>query len=479
MAKVEWSPYQQALFKEIKTGQGNVIVEALAGSGKTSSLVESFKYVQRGKKCIALAFNKSIQKELREKAPSYIQDVLTFHSLGLRAVKQRFKNVVIDDYKVMNILKDNGECGKDYNLMNSIRETISYCKYELVDAPDSIEQVMYRFGVDTCGMEQEQFIKIVIKTMATDKTMTNIIDFDDMCWFPFVHNLFMGHYDYVFVDEFQDMNRAQAMMAQRVCRPKFGRFIACGDSKQDLYKFRGSDSSIIGGLKKEPNTTILTLPITYRCPQKIVELVKPWVPNFEASATAKEGEINSISLNEMYKLAKHGCFVLSRVNAPLIKICLSFIRNGKRANIRGRDIGAQLAGLIKKSKKKQIPAFLKWLEKWKNDEVEKLQSRNISVENTLDKYECLVNLCDDFSTLDEVEEKVEELFDDSDEKNVITLSSIHKSKGLERDEVFLLKWTCRGWFDTIFDFTEEDQEMNCNYVGSTRAKNKLFLVNKY
>jgi DNA helicase II / ATP-dependent DNA helicase PcrA len=170
---------------------------------------------------------------------------------------------------------------------------------------------------------------------------------------------------------------------------------------------------------------------------------------------------------------------LSRTNAPLIKICMSFIRDGKRCNIRGRDIGKQLSTLIKKSKKKQIPAFLKWLEKWRDGEVEKLIAKGIKTDNVLDKYECLVNLCEDINSLEEVKERIDELFDDTDEKNIIICSTVHKAKGLERDEVFLLKWTCRGWFDNISDSEEANGEINIAYVGSTRSKDKLFLVNKF
>lgn len=804
-------------------------MEAVAGSGKTTALVEGFKYVSRGKKSIALAFNKNIQTELRNRAPSYIQDVLTFHSLGLRSIKQRFKNIVIDNYKVFNIVKESGECGKQYDLMYSICDTVAYCKYELVDTPDAIEQIMMRFGIDLCEMDQEHFIKMVIQTLAADKNITEVIDFDDMCYFPFIHNLPMGQYDYVFVDEFQDMNRAQAMMATRVCKPDGGRIIMAGDTFQcveantmldtptgqktvqevkigdlvasyengkitqkkiinkvksdwvagikittqsgksltmspnhkiwaeqqkidakflvylmyrhdlgfrvgktnkwkddnnafgaralheqadklwvieivntneeallaeesysltygiptsvfnaedrginqervneifnrfgqnghkllmekhlsfdlphwigksrstslwsrlvvrisahghkgmntsvflevsdqeviavlvkngitgkrykrrpydlehfqmrkqfaaytdafkfavhlaklidayisenlslnvgdglrlittsglfvgmkvvsnidgkaqkdeivaiekvagqffdleiedtanffgnqilshnSLYSWRGVDTTVIKGIRQEPTTRILTLPISYRCPKQVVELVKPWVNNIEAAPNAKEGEIKDISLNEMYKKAQHGCFVLSRLNAPLIKVCMSFIRAGKRCNIQGRDIGKQLISLIKKSKKKQIPAFLTWLNTWKNEEVAKIMEKGYNPENVIDRYDCLVDLCDEFSSLEEVKEKIEELFDDSNEKNIIVCSSVHRAKGKERDVVFLLKWTFQIWFDDLAELKEyanEDNEpANIVYVAGTRTKDKLYLVSKF
>ena len=157
-------------------------------------------------------------------------------------------------------------------------------------------------------------------------------------------------------------------------------------------------------------------------------------------------------------MAKPGCFILSRTNAPMIKICMQFIKLGMKANIRGRDVGKQLGFLIKKSKKKQIPAFLKWLDNWKKEEVDRLLQKNINIENVLDRYECLVNLCEECTSLNEVEQKAIELFNDTDENNIIILSTIHRAKGLERDNIFVLRWTLKQWLDENLKFLEKPNE---------------------
>jgi len=478
MIKKEWSIFQKQIFKNIHYDMGHLIIEALAGSGKTSTIIESFKYVPKGKKVIALAFNKIIQKELSERAPARVE-CSTFHSLGFRGIKQKFKTVEIDDNKVFNIVKELINSKDEWDLISNIADTVAFCKYSLVDSPNGIEEIILDYGIDTCEMPIDEFTKLVIKTLAEDKKQTQKIDFNDMCWMPFVYDIPLGKYDYVYVDEFQDLNRSQVLMAQKVCNSVGGRMIFAGDFFQELYSWRGSDISLIKDLQKEETTKTLTLPITYRCPKKIVELVKPLVNNFMCAENAKEGTIEEISTNQMYKKAKPGCFILSRVNAPLIKICMTFIREGKKCNIRGRDIGKQLSGLIKKSKKKQVPAFLKWLEKWKDDEVGKLMAKGIKPDATLDKYECLVNLCEDANDLEAVKQQINELFDDSDEKNIIICGSVHSCKGLERDEVFLLKWTCRSWFDAIYDNEDKNEELNIAYVACSRSKDKLYLVNKF
>jgi superfamily I DNA/RNA helicase len=475
--KHNWSEYQKAIFRNVAKDTGHLIVEAYAGCSKTSSLIESFKYIPRGKKTIAFAFNKIIQEELRARAPSYIE-AKTFHSAGLQAIKLRFGAVEIDDNKVFDLVKPQVPNEKDYDLINSICDTVAFCKYSLQDAPKQIDKIIDNQGVDLCELPRDQFISIVIKTLGQDKAQTNKIDFNDMCYLPFVYNLPLGYYDYVYVDEMQDLNKSQWVMAQKACNPNNGRMIVVGDPNQECYGFRMSDMSTLKGLKSLTDTKTLTLPISYRCPKSAIELAKCWVPDITCPDTAIEGNVQNITTNELYKFAKPGCFILSRTNAPLIKVCMNLIRNGVKANIRGRDVGKQLNYLIKKSKKKQIGAFLRWLETWKDEQVEFLKSKGFNIENVLDRFECLTNICDECSSLEEVSNKVDELFNDADENNMVICSSIHRSKGLERDDVFILKWTCKTWFDVMDPEYKPDQEANIVYIAGTRTKKNLYIVSK-
>jgi len=477
--KHNWSEYQKDIFRDIAKGEGHTIVEAFAGSAKTTSIIESFKYIPKGKKTLALAFNKIIQEELRARAPSYIQDILTFHSLGFRAIKQRFGNVELDDNKVYTLVSSQLDKYTDHDLITNLCDTIAFCKYGLVDIPNKIDELIDRFGIDTCDMDRKTFIDFVIKTLSLDKLETSKIDFNDMCYFPFIYNLPLGQYDYVYVDEFQDLNFSQLIMAKRACKSVGGRIIAAGDFLQNIYNWRMSDTSVIEDIIKQEKTKILPLPISYRCPKKIIELAKNWAPTITCPETAIEGEIIDISLNQLYTTAKPGCFILSRTNAPLIKICMGFIRNNVKANIRGRDVGKQLIYLIKKSKKKQITAFLKWLEDWKDKEVKILTSKNINTDNVLDRHECLVNLCDECKSLDEVIKKTDELFNDNNESNIVILSTTHRCKGLEADDIHILFWTFRAWLDNCEMIEKPNENMNIAYVAATRARKRLFIVRKW
>jgi DNA helicase II / ATP-dependent DNA helicase PcrA len=476
--KHNWSEYQKNIFKSIAKDSGHLIVEAYAGSSKTTSAIESFKYVPKGKKTLALAFNKIIQEELRARSPSYIE-CFTFHSLGFRSIKQRFGAVELDDNKVFNIVADILDKKTEFDLINNICDTVAYCKYTLSDTPKQIENLILNFGIDTCEMDDDKFIKLVINTLGKNKALTSKIDFNDMCWLPFVYNLPLGQYDYVYVDEAQDLNKSQLVMARKASKTTSGRIIIIMDPNQALYSWRGADSTVVSSIKEDSTTKSLQLPISYRCPKQVIDLAKKWVPDIICPDTAPEGEVSDITIDKMYDVVDPGAFILSRTNAPMIKICMTLIKRGIKANIRGRDVGKQLNYLIKKSKKKQIPAFLKWLENWKDEEVERLLAKKINTDNVLDRYECLVSLCEEHKTLDEVSNKIDHLFDDTDEKNIVILSSVHRAKGLERDNVFILRWTFRQWLDDKLEFIEKpNEEANIAYVAATRAKKSLYIVRK-
>src|ERR1700676_787973 len=145
--KLDWSEYQKAIFKNIATDTGHLIIEAYAGSAKTTSIIESFRYIPKGKKSIALAFNKKIQEELQARAPSYIE-TFTFHSLGYRAIRQRFGNVVLDDNKVFTLVKEQVADKWDTNLIISVCDTVAFCKYGLLDLPKQISDIIDNFSID-------------------------------------------------------------------------------------------------------------------------------------------------------------------------------------------------------------------------------------------------------------------------------------------------------------------------------------------
>jgi superfamily I DNA/RNA helicase len=469
----EWSTFQKNIFDDIATGTGNTQVDALAGTGKTSTIVEGFYYIPKGTSSLMCAFNKKIQEELETRAPEGV-DVKTLHSLGFAACKRAFprmnprpddKGEKLDGF----IRAEKGDEPESYELRGNLSKAVALCKGYLAHTTEEIDPILDRHDIDPCTDSREEFIASVIKVLNACKRDTSRCDFDDMIWLPNVHDIRLNQYGFVMIDEAQDLNPAQINLSLNSCG-QGGRILSVGDRFQAIYGFRGADSNAIQNIVDRLGSKRLPLSVTYRCAKNIVELAKTLVPELEAGPNAEDGTVQYIFEKDIEKLVKPGDFILSRVNAPLLKWCLTLLKARIPANIQGRDIGQSLTSLIKKSRARNVSSFLDWLNDYADLEVNRMVKAKRDPSAIQDKVDCLHVLCEGMRNLDEVRENIESLFRDGDDKNRVILSSTHKAKGLERDNVFLLRDTYRP--------TRGQEEANLLYVAITRAKKNLYLVSK-
>ncbi len=469
--KRNWSKYQKDIFRDINSGKGHTVVIARAGSGKTSTIVEGFKYLPKGKKTLMVAFNKAIAEELKLRAPSYV-DVMTLHSLGFRAIKQSFgAGVILENDKAHMLISTLiGDDRDMWEVNQSIAKCVSLCKGFLVDTPSKIGDLIDKFGIEIFDYSREKFTELVIKTLGLCKAKKDVVDFDDMIWFPFVYRLNVGKFDVVFVDEAQDLNQAQIAMVLSANKVD-GRIIAVGDPAQSIYQFRGADSEAIPNFISKLEAKTLPLSVTYRCPKKVVALAQEIVPDIEAADGAPDGTVEEVPAEQILKLVQPGDFVLSRTNAPLVKHCMALLRAGVPANIQGRDVGSNLQYFIKKSKAKTIVAFTAYVNTWREQEVKRLLAEKKDTMAAIDKAECLLNLCEGTLTIKDLKETIDKLFNDVNDAAKVIFSTTHKAKGLERDRVFVLTSTYRPG--------QGGEEANLWYVAVTRSKSELYLVKKY
>jgi superfamily I DNA/RNA helicase len=466
-----WSAYQQAVFDDIANGQGHTQVDSYAGTGKSTTIVEGFYHVPLNRQpSLMCAFAKDIKKELERKAPAGVT-VSTIHSLGLQASKRMFPKVKIDDRneKLYGFIKaEKGDDSETLDIRQNLAKCVSLSKSYLADRYEDIDEIMDRHDIDTCNTTRESFITSVIKVMTGCKNDTHRMDFDDMIWFPNVYQAPLETYGMVFVDEAQDLNKAQIELALRSAG-RHGRVISVGDERQAIYSFMGADSNAIQNIVNRLQSKRLTLSVTYRCAKAIVALAQQFVPDLQAAPSAEEGLVSEISDHQILDKVKPGDFILSRTNAPLIRWCLNLLKAHIPANIQGKDLGKNMIALIRRSKAESVINFLNWLEEYENSELERLSKSKRSTDIISDKMDCLRTLCEGTRSLEEVKVNIEKLFHEGDDRrDRVMLSTTHKAKGLERDRVFMLSDTYRPGTGI-----EED---NLTYVAYTRAKRELYLA---
>lgn len=480
-SSAEWSEQQKRIFEWFENGRGNAVVRARAGTGKTTTLVEGIDRAPE-KKILLAAFNKSIASELTQRIRNPAAEAKTLHALGFGCILRARGATQVDQDRGSRIARQAAGDDVPNEIVRLISRLASRAKNTRFDA--TVDELISE-AIDADLIPDEEFeesgwnLEFVAQkaheAMELACVRDGTVDFDDMVYLPARCKWIFARYDLVAIDEAQDLSHTNLYMAQRLCK-KDGRIIVVGDDRQAIYGFRGADSGSIDRLKRELGAQELGLTITYRCPRKVVELAKALVPDYESAPGAPEGAIERCSRAQLSKRALPGDFVLSRKNAPLASVCLSLLKEGKRARIEGKDIGKQLVTLIGKfaggRRGRSIPSMLEGLKKWRDRELARAQKmpeskRDARIELINDQHETIVALCDGLSGPAELIARIETLFADSVAGSYIVCSSAHRAKGRESDNVFLLKETFS---------TRGIEECNIQYVALTRAKKKLVWV---
>ncbi|WP_163864378.1 UvrD-helicase domain-containing protein [Myxococcus eversor] len=477
-AGTQWSVQQKAIFDFFATGTGNAVVRARAGTGKTTTILEGITYAPE-KNIVLAAFNKRIADELVTKLKNPAATAKTLHALGFAAVKTYWKGTALDKDRGLTLARRAAGNNSPDPMVKLVRKLASFGKNvaPFGSIADLVELAI-QFEVEPDaewrerGWDTETVARCTHEAMQLATQRDGTVDFDDMIFAPVAMKMIHPRYDLVVIDEAQDMNLTQLLLAQKLVR-KGGRTVVVGDDRQAIYGFRGADSKSIDRLKRELSAVEFFLTTTYRCPKKIVALAQQLVPDYKAADTAPAGIVRDVSDSKLVEEATPGCFILSRKNAPLVSTCIKLLKRGKRAKVEGKDIGRSLLTIVKKLGGTTIESFLSKLAAWEEREAQRarLAAKDPEpvIERIADQAGMLLALSEDLLTTKELEARIENLFDDVAEsaQPLIICSSVHKAKGLERERVFLLK-------DTFSRIGTE--ECNIEYVAITRAKQELIWV---
>ena len=185
------------------------MVEAVAGSGKTTTIVKALELTSGS--VLFCAFNKHIRMELARRAPKHV-NVSTIHSLGRSAlVKSLPHKPELDEKKLWGIVAELLPMDDEYSMRQPLAQLVSMCKKTLTDGGDAkaVDALADYYDIDMNG-DTDRIVDLVPVALATCIERLSVIDFDDMIWLPIVLNLPMTRYDWVFVDEAQDLSKSQA-----------------------------------------------------------------------------------------------------------------------------------------------------------------------------------------------------------------------------------------------------------------------------
>lgn len=499
-----WSNYQMAVFDWIENGSGHAQIDAVAGSGKSTSLLGIVNRIGCSRQPTAvLAFNRHVAEELRQKLGDRSGlTVSTCHSMGLSVLRRYFGGVEIkpNERKLHQICKklmesfpladrnDKESRQLTHETFDFLKETVRYSQLTLTEpSPDELAKMVDHFSLDIPS--EPEYLdwalgKVPRALEIGEKLAADNLDIslDDLIWLPNRWDIRVPQKAFVLWDEAQDANQSMLQLCLRAVRDG-GRLVAIGDPAQAIMGFAGSDADSWRHIQQILQPTVLPLSVCYRCPTAHLDLARRIVPQIEPRPGAIPGKTGTITQQDAKNNINPGDMVICRLTAPLIKLCLGLVIDGKKAFVRGRDLGKDLTNLIKKATQMgDYPdrfisalneycspkiAFLK--QDGEERKAESLQDRADAVQT------CFLSFGLDCSSRDEFCNRIEGLFSD-DVGGCVLLSTIHRAKGLEADVVFILKSDLLPYIHKADQEWQKRQEMNLTYVALTRAKHELYFI---
>lgn len=493
------SKYQTAVLDFVRKGKGHAFVSAVAGSGKTTTLrMICDVIVGMGGAAAFMAFNKHIATELSAKLPQSVT-VGTIHQFGLRACASGLGRRCFVDVKAVDEMirkhidayLDDKFRGQEFTeelrkemegLRTEARNLVRFVKSSAIDFddPGQIQDVMDRFDIDMpVGDATSLMPRILRDNIALARKGT--INFDDMIWLPVHLGFRPQQFKWLMVDEAQDLTPAQRKLAMAMIAPG-GRAIFVGDSRQAIYAFCGADSRSVQEIISALDAKILPLSVCYRCPASHVAMAADIVPEIEAAPGADRGEILHLPSDGAASYAEIDDLILCRTTAPLIEEAYNLIGMGKPARVKGRDLGKGLIAAIGKIRKftkvKDVDMFCECAGDWEDHMVGTLSGRDgneMKIQKIQDQVRSLIAIygATGPKTWKDFDQAIDNIF--SDDKVGITLSTVHRAKGLEANRVIILE---PGSMPHKMARTvdQKEQEQNIRYIAMTRAKKSLVFV---
>lgn len=540
------STYQQDILDFfLNNPQSNMLVNALAGSGKSTTACMLSEHSKTSD--LYIAFNASVVEEFKKKIKNPKTKVMTMHSLVYSIMlynveqeskdsgekpkgfgSQRSKRTVnLDNFKPHKILDE--EITKRYGryiefakrgfLKDNYVNLYNLCRLTLTDMSSNKDvsrliddHVLFLYYGDE-GYSAPDISEItstlkILDTKSRQQFETQgIIDFTDMLWITF-NKLkydnwevpYWALYTNIYCDEVQDFSNIQLNFLKFIKRAK-GRYVFIGDFHQAIYNFAGANAQAFNQIPKmfAPVETF-DLPICYRCAKSHLSRVNreygiPILPCDDAPM----GFVKTIDKNKISEYAKAGDMVISRKNKWIAEVVLDLARNGTPIFIEDKEMVGAIKRQILSSKCTSVGTLEKFLQKvisnynkklfeivsknvreggHEEERLEAVAETNSKIDNTSFLLEILEGYLENHTSSDSVSkfsDFVDKLLNTTPSPDCVRLCSIHKAKGLEATNVFVLN-EAKINFDFRNSKEQNVQEKNLSYIATTRAKEGLYLV---
>lgn len=491
------SENQQRIYDFLLHEDGHGLVVAVAGSGKSTTLLESVKVIKGqspGARIALMAFNRSIRGELKAKLEDAgFTDVETYTLNGfgnavIRADKgksaklQRNKErgMLNRAARALGTLLSRDDLDKATNLYGKFQSYVRLNPHRLADYQQLA--VMYK------AKDSDHLQPVVARALdlaAEEYIRLGNYTLDEQNYLPVKLNLPITPYDFVFVDECQDLTQTQLEMVSRAAGEK-GRLLFVGDPRQAIMGFRGADNNSVQNIRslaRPPRELPLT--VCYRCPKSHTALAQELMPQLQAAPGAKEGQVYELGWEDAFNYVQEGDLLFARTKNLVDWVILELFARGLTLNYTvpktrsqeddqgDEELGDSSARVAVVTQQLKAAA-----QTFKSDQVPRKPE--------LGKYDRPLDALL-LWTLGELHKQAQQwdgaeftayvdMLTRPDERMGVRVSSAHQSKGLEANRVFVMGYPLFGVPRQGQQPWEYEQELNLKYVALTRARDTLHLV---
>jgi superfamily I DNA/RNA helicase len=469
-----FTPTQEQLdiVEAARSTTDNLLINALAGAAKTSTLVLIAEAI-KGTPMLCLAFNKKIATEMEDRLPGNCTS-MTLNSLGHRAWAAAIgKRLVLNakkTYEILSYYTNKLEAENKSAVFDQFSDIM-----RAIDAgkmcgwiPDGHFPNAKRLMTDDefyASLDEEPSSLVwylILKTTleSLSQAMKGTIDFNDQILMPTLFPCTFPMYPLVLVDEAQDLSALNHAMLRKLAKK---RLIAVGDECQGIYGFRGAHADSMELLESTFQMKKFFLTTSFRCPTKVVEAARWRAPAMRWPEWAIEGSVTTLPQWSAVTIPDDAA-IICRNNSPLFRTALRLLKAGRYPQVIGNDIGKSLLKILKKFGPSEMTqdVVLSEIALWKEAKLRKTRSPG----SINDQAECLEVFAQAGKCLGDAIAYAEHIFNSS---GPIKLMTGHKSKGLEFSHVFILDLH-------LVRVDERQQEQNLKYVMQTRAKESLTYI---
>jgi DNA helicase II / ATP-dependent DNA helicase PcrA len=491
------SVHQQRIFDFLASGSGHGLVTAVAGSGKSTTLLEAVQVIRRRQprtRIAMLAFNRSICNELGSRlAEVGIGDVetATLNGFGMRVLNLHRRGVTVDRHKAAGMLAQAATEVRGRRLTpdeltcarNLYEKFQSYVHFDPAD-PERYAQLARQYNAPEAEALQPVVARALDLTVVTYQAR-NLISLDEQNYLPVRLKLPVRPYDFVFVDECQDLTQTQLELV-RMAAGEHGRLLFVGDPRQAIMGFRGADNQSVENIRALPGPPQeLALTVSYRCPQTHVRRAQALIPAIEAAPGAAEGEVFEVGWAQAFHYVQERDLLFARNNDLVHQTVLDLLARGltldyeagvvARPDVPGEEAEQSDPGQVARVVKALRAAVTRF------DPAQAPVTRptpgrqdeplKVLLPWVLGRLHAQAQHWDGHAFKDFVEAVTA-----PDPRLGVRVSSAHQAKGLEANRVFVMGYPLFARPRQDQQAWEQQQEENLKYVALTRARQTLYLV---